>query len=303
MITQPTVVVLGAGASCPYGFPSAFQIVDQVCREVSEAGRVTDTLQRCGFPPAQIEDFLHRVKNSGRSSIDAFLQRHSADHSLRLMGKIAVVTQLHENDPALRMQPESLDWLRYLITRMCPLSPAGFEANNLQIVTFNFDRTVERRLFLMLRHGYPIDDQEAARLVRAIPIVHVHGQLGTPAWLFTDDSRARDFVPPTTPDDIRACAEQIRLVDEEISPETIRSVRTMLETAERICFLGFSFHSDNLNRLGANQWIGNKTVWGTRHGMSEADVSVVYRRFNSPRQGYLLDRSVRAFFDVVNLFE
>jgi hypothetical protein len=36
MIKRPTVLILGAGASVPFGFPSGRQVLDDVCRGLSK---------------------------------------------------------------------------------------------------------------------------------------------------------------------------------------------------------------------------------------------------------------------------
>ena len=35
MIKTPTVLILGAGASINYGFPSGLQLKNEICREIS----------------------------------------------------------------------------------------------------------------------------------------------------------------------------------------------------------------------------------------------------------------------------
>ena len=46
-----------------------------------------------------------------------------------------------------------------------------FLCNNLKVITFNFDRSFERRLFLAVQTNYPGED--VPTLVAKIPILHV----------------------------------------------------------------------------------------------------------------------------------
>jgi hypothetical protein len=299
MITKPTVLVLGAGASCPYHFPSAFEIVEQLCREAHNPEAVVMTLEMCGFARPQVLDFLRQVKHSGQYSIDAFLQRQPKDAALRMMGKIAVVARLIEDENHLLNVSADDDWYRHFFARLLPKDSEGVRSHRLHVVTFNFDRSFERRLFLMIRNTYTLDDGRAALLAASIPVTHVHGQLGSADWL---GAGGRAYGAPLTVENINACAGQIRLVDDEIALAMLRDVHTVLEAAHTICFIGFSFHPDNLDRLNAGPSLGNKTLCGTRQGMSSVDVDRVYRRFNSPRRNYLSDCSARQLFDVVDLF-
>ena len=36
MIIKPTVLILGAGASCPYGFPTGLQLKARICKSLNE---------------------------------------------------------------------------------------------------------------------------------------------------------------------------------------------------------------------------------------------------------------------------
>jgi hypothetical protein len=159
---------------------------------------------------------------------------------------------------------------------------------------------LERRLFLLLRATYGIDDDYAAELTKEIPILHVHGMLGGRTWL---GEEGRAYEPVANQPDFVACVKQIAVSDDEIGADTLATARKMLDEAIRVCFLGFSFHEDNLRRLDAAATLKDKIVKGTCQGMSEAAQDRVYRYFNFPTQGYLLRRSVRDFFNIVDFVD
>jgi hypothetical protein len=46
------------------------------------------------------------------------------------------------------------------------------------VITFNFDRSFEYRLFRMLRGSYGLDDNQAGKLCAVVPVLHIHGSLG-----------------------------------------------------------------------------------------------------------------------------
>src|SRR5712671_5186207 len=77
MITTPTVLVLGAGASYPYGFPTGKQLKEQICNTFSPEGSLPDVFasEECTLEPEQFFAFREAFLRSGQPSIDAFLER------------------------------------------------------------------------------------------------------------------------------------------------------------------------------------------------------------------------------------
>lgn len=300
MIQKQTALVLGAGASRPYGFLTALEMVAATEREIVDPVALSPTLMKAGFSDGDLQAFFRSLKGSGFYSMDAFVQRRKAPAVFRDIAKAVMITQILpiEIDAHLCGQAENTDWYRYLFAGMCPTSPNAFPSNRLKVITFNFDRSFERRLFLTLKDVYGVNDHDAAKLASSIEVLHIHGQLGACAWL---DEGGRDYEGLKDPAVIAQCVGQIHVVDEEIAPAVLTRAQTILDEAEVICFLGFSFHPDNLNRLNA-RILGNKTLCGTRKDMSEASCGEVYRCFNSPRRDYLYNCAARQFFDRFNLF-
>src|SRR6266536_2084560 len=89
MITIPTVLILGAGASCPYGFPTAKKLKRLICDAFSSpetrASVVLSGL--CGYRPHKFFEFREAFRKSGVSSVDAFLE-HRTD--FLEVGKLAI---------------------------------------------------------------------------------------------------------------------------------------------------------------------------------------------------------------------
>jgi hypothetical protein len=70
MIKRPTVFVLGAGASMPYGFPSGEVLLGGM---LSIQAEVAEALKECGYGPPEWSPIQNAIKRSGHQSIDAFL--------------------------------------------------------------------------------------------------------------------------------------------------------------------------------------------------------------------------------------
>jgi hypothetical protein len=117
------------------------------------------------------------------------------------------------------------------------------------------------------------------RLTEVVPVLHMHGDLGEKAWL-TDrvpSGAGRPYEPTTDPDVVRAVAERIRIVHHGVPDETTDRARLWLREAERILFLGFSYHDLNLAKLNIPETLRGKQVRGTRLGMGQGPIARVNR--------------------------
>jgi hypothetical protein len=72
VIAKPTIFVLGAGASAPYGFPTAKGLFDLVYAIMSADSILLTVLMECDFSEDEILTFCRRVNASGQDSIRSF---------------------------------------------------------------------------------------------------------------------------------------------------------------------------------------------------------------------------------------
>jgi hypothetical protein len=136
-----------------------------------------------------IEAFLPAFAAAGRRSIDAFLQSRPEFH---LLAKTAIALHLMPLERDDMRYGRTEDWYGYLLDSLCQRTSDDYRANQLSVITFNFDRSLERRIYLTLQASYGISGDDLRQLCCHVPIVHVHGQLGTPSWLEGGDG-SRDY--------------------------------------------------------------------------------------------------------------
>src|SRR5215211_8988152 len=111
MISRPTVLVLGAGASAPFGFPTGLRLSERIVRDLQVGHPGYNALQEyCGFDETEITRFRLAFFRSGRNSVDAFLE-HRED--LLGVGKAAIAVGLigFENEGRLFAYDDA-NWLR-----------------------------------------------------------------------------------------------------------------------------------------------------------------------------------------------
>jgi len=286
VITKPTVFVLGAGASQPYGFPLGVQLVDQICAEISGVDPLLiGRLERLGHDRGHTHRFVNAMMAARPYSIDAFLETR---REFREVGKAAIADVLLRAEAnAKGQQPmPGVDWYRYVLNKFLLLqNPKYFEvqAKRLTIVTFNFDRSFEYALFRGVRHGFEVDDESARNLVTEVRIHHVHGVLGEPLWLYPDSENGTDYgaIDDALLGAVPKAVENIKIVDEEIAQAVIEDVEAALRKAVHVYFIGFGFDIRNLTKLRTPDSVSKALVLGTAFEWTNSERLPVLRHFNS----------------------
>jgi hypothetical protein len=270
MITHPTVLVLGAGASCPFGFPTGRDLLERIVSQTIQpkVGALGQLLLHCGFDAEEISNFGQTLNFSQRNSVDAFLEHRAAEYLQ--IGKAAIAGALSPYE-TLETLVKKGDWYRYLFNQLNS-SFDDFDKNRLAIITFNYDRSIEQFLYSALRHSYGRGIDESAAKVKAIPIVHLHGSLGKLAEFEANGQR---YGPPFTGGVIQERAKQIKIIHETVDNEPqFKEAHRLLSEAERICFLGFGYDPTNLRRLlQPADVLVNKSVVGSAMHLTEAEKS------------------------------
>lgn len=257
MIKTPTVLVLGAGASCPYGFPSGRKLLATILEIAGGANSFnTRILQACGFGREAIHSFRTILSEADVDSIDDFLE-HAPDFTDIAKAAIAICLLPCETHTNLFEQMVGKDsWYRYLFGQL-NTSFDDFGHNRLSVITFNYDRLIEHYLHTVLkrRHHGKTDAQYAEKL-RNIEVVHVHGSLGKLPWQNTDFhdvpyGRWADNTHQNLDNvqHVQYAAVGISTVHEEGEFAPIIRARELLHQAKRIYILGFGYHEENLKLL------------------------------------------------------
>lgn len=277
MITEPTVLVLGAGASYPYGFPTANELKTLICEAFLNPATVASRLLGSNFDSDCNADDFHAFREAfwraGQPSIDAFLEYRK---DLLEIGKLAIAYCLipFEDENALyRPIPNHRGghWYEYLAVKLTA-NFDDFGANKLSIITFNYDRSLEHYLLRALQNLHNKTAEECAPKLAEIPIIHVYGQLGKQAY---PQPGSRKYDPDNQRfATVASAAAGITLLHEGISD--LEQARSVLNGAQRVCFLGFGYHPLNLKRLQLeNSSQSQRYVFGTVRGFLGLEVQKV----------------------------
>jgi hypothetical protein len=284
MIEVPTVLVLGAGASMPFGFPSGKNLKNEIYETLKNWK--DNTLVRQLAPPNVLKNFLERLTYSPEESIDAFLE-YEESKNIEFGKKIIAATLLpYEKEKTLfqdfltsQEKGKEFNWYQYLWNQM-NTSFENFEKNKLSVITLNYDRSLEYYLFTALKHKFPgKKTEEYSDKLSSIPIIHIYGKLGYLPWELPknnelvripynyDWSKSNDDDFDYLYEKIVNAATEIKIVHENEKIKESEKIRELLANNQRIYFLGFGFNPINLKRIIGNLQRDDGEIRGTMYQM------------------------------------
>jgi hypothetical protein len=277
MINVPTVLVLGAGASVPYGFPSAEELKRLICGafDIQTNPHPAQFLaDRYDYSLEQFAEFREALSKSGKTSVDEFLEHRKEFVDV---GKLAIAYCLipyeNENNLFLTEARRGGDWYQYLFNKLnAPFHE--FAGNQLSVVTFNYDRSLEHYLLTTLQNAYGRSYEECAELVAKIPIVHVYGQLSRVPYPKPD---SRPYYPKAELSMSAGNAAQGIKILHDADPK-FEEAHKLLIQAKTICFLGFSYHPVNVQRLALRGALSQGIVFGSALGLVDSEMSDIAGR-------------------------
>ena len=197
MITTPTVLILGAGASMPFGFPSGEELVSCILKELEgeepagsalvrihqamaerKSARAVLTQAIDSIEPEMLIDSFHEALfYSGRQSIDTFLEYNPQFLEVGKMAIASVLVPLENNRTLFSTTP---NWYKLLFNHL-DTRFEEFAENKLSILTYNYDRSLEQFLLTALRYSYrgmKAEYDQCWEQLSKVPIIHLHGSLG-----------------------------------------------------------------------------------------------------------------------------
>jgi hypothetical protein len=251
MIKKKTTLVLGAGASVAYGFPTGNKLLEQLCD--AERNLVEVALFRELGLLEKSAEIRESLLNSAASSIDNFLSRKDGV-DLRT-GKLMLAYQLANCELHQQLLKHGIedDWYRYLWHHMLTewRTPEELVGNNrLSVVTFNYDRSLEHFLTTVIAKTFGRTDGNANKIRNHLVgvVLHVYGQLG--GYFANSREQARAYEPTESVEALERAAKDIEIIPEARDDSgRFDTARRILVDADQIAFLGFGFDETNVRRL------------------------------------------------------
>jgi len=276
MINEPTVFILGAGASCPYGYPSGWELRQQIIGLFPHDFKVLiqkrgEIIESVDFEMMQqeIEPFVFKFNKSNTKSIDLFLARNP---EFALLGKYAIIFRIFaaEKDSKFGddLARKDQDWYSYLLEKMTDdlitkNDYAGFSKNKISLITFNYDRSLEHFLYESLINSFNgIDHRKIKEQLCQLKIIHVFDQVAGLDWQDLDSKI--EYRCNIVRLNVPSLAHKLRIIYDTTENSAIGEVHKLITEARNIFFLGFGYAKENLKILGIPEVLkAGQRIFGT----------------------------------------
>lgn len=284
MIETATTFILGAGASCDYDYPLGYKLMSYLWKSIPGDGWIGKLIEAKGIDRPTRQQFARHLHDCGLASIDDFLERRSDPD--KELGKFAIAAALLEKESIRNLQRshEGPGWFDYIYNKMADGAATDsflISENKVRFVTFNYDRSLEFLFLRAIRGTYGLEDAKAWKVVKSIPIVHVHGILyGSASETFQyDGNEIATGVGEMgyRVGKVQKAAQGISLMDEVLETSNdnpYARARGYLIGSGRAVFLGFGYHKGNIERLKTKRAIGapGTELFGTAFELKTAEV-------------------------------
>lgn len=270
MVTTPVTFIVGAGASADYGLPLGKDLL-RVARQANPGSELYQLLIAAGVNVSALNGVLEDLRRHAAESIDEYMftrpGKADVDRVCRML--IAGGLGIRMAESTARASAPKEDWLAYIGAELrngARSFAECVEANRVQFVTFNFDSVIEERLAANLASFLDFD---AGRLAHVVPVHHVHGRLPYPPTV-TMTGRYPQHFHPEWLDWIHQAAKSVNVIVDDIHGDVLTQARNAISSAAVVCFLGFSYHRINVQRL--LPLAGNdRDVYGTTVGLEDGE--------------------------------
>ncbi len=282
MIDKKTVFILGAGASCPYGYPHAAQLRKDICIDLPKKTQHRLVSGKnfhkfiAGKESELIEYFAKTFLDSATPSIDLFLARNPR---LAETGKYIIAHEILSAEETSRFNELShpnQDWYSYLYHRLTQdviteNDLKKINLNNITFITFNYDRSLEHFLYTSFKNSFTaVPENKILDIVKNIPIHHVYGKIAPLGWENGNEGlsyrvKVNDLI-------LNQYSKNIRTIYEK-NPE-LRDIELDLHNAERVFFLGFGYAEENMNLIKVPEILpANIRIFGTGFGLNNKELN------------------------------
>lgn len=306
MFRAKTVLVIGAGASVEVGLPMGSDLLKQIVKLTHIT--FEHYSQRSGDPA--IFEALKIILNEGGSVTKINEHIHAAwqlsdsasqaisvdnvidaleDPKVELVGKLGIVQAILKAEaasPAFRRVQSSLNnidlskfsdaWyssFTKLLTENVRKSEVGSIFDNIEIVNFNYDRCLEHYLPFSLASYYGLESDAIREIMQNLTIHRPYGVAGRLPWQ-KGDGPSVGF-GQGSPQQLADVAQQVRTFTERVEEgDELAAMQATMAGADRIIFLGFAFHRQNVKLL-AQQAQDHTEVMATTFGISKSDKGVI----------------------------
>ncbi len=246
-----TTLLLGAGASRPYGLPLGSGLT-KALYDLTKSTPLSQALELGIGHEQEIRAFVEDFRNSACYSIDAFLSRRGEWSVVGKRAIASIILTAESNhylwNPVTLADGGDQDWYRYFVNAIDGARRIeDLDLSRFSVVSFNYDRSFEWFVANAIKNRYGTTLEMALAKLAEIEFVHVYGSLGS------IDPASKDHVSygnGATAARVQRAFGRLRVIPEgRDDDDDVQRARTLLSKAEQVVILGFGFDPDNLARL------------------------------------------------------
>lgn len=294
------VLILGAGASTPYGFPTGNKLREQILDDFSYERKVNGGIvpkiitavrqpEIFPFSPEQCARFRDEFRLAQTYSIDAFIERRAEE--FQEIGKFAIAHRLLRCESEKELFDNG-DWYQAFWNRVLPngaSSPKRFT-----VITFNYDRSLQHYLKVAARaalgaaHQDTMDDQ--------VKILPMHGS-------FSKVSANAPFghcEERHTPEFAKSIYLPHEFAGISLRSTPFDTAKEYLSYAKRIFILGFGFDPTNTERLFGDLDLSKAVIQATGTGLGDGAKRRACDAVKRPRQDLFYKNGDASMADLIS---
>ncbi|WP_271077637.1 hypothetical protein [Aurantiacibacter sp. MUD61] len=308
MIRTKTTLVVGAGASCELQFPDGREFLARISAGFdfqrlgtsletpdikAMADHIADIAKKARVKKAALMEAGQTIRSAARisSSIDSILEQHGDNPMVLAVGKLAIAHYTLDAEAQSPLGEEPKDpgdlpvrgnenWLFQLaraVVNGVPRSEAERCFDNLSIICFNYDRSIEHYLPWTLHMAFGMSLTDARSLVaEKLKIIHPYGMPGKLDWQSAKMPVAEWGAGEL--EDLPSVVEQIHTLSERKEERGFsRQMFAEVVQGKRLVFLGFGFDPMNCAMLFDAPFEHNPDVLVTLPRASDTQRAAVMR--------------------------
>lgn len=282
MNLQDTIFILGAGASKPYGYPTASKLRDDIISEYENVIRETFKLmnrdsQLIKRALQEISPIIKEFDLSHTNSIDLFLTRKSERKNVNLgVELIWMFIMWYERNSISSRQIEDKDedWYYEFFNELTGDITTKKELDNMpadkiHFINFNYDRSLENYLYESFMNSFSLTKEETTELMsKHFCFTHVYGKVANFDW----DIGKANTIAYKDPNGVFILMNATNMInilyaERNIDPATQELIKSKI----KIIVLGFGFAKANIDFLNLKEILtANHVIYATGIGLYES---------------------------------
>lgn len=307
------VLVVGAGASKEVNLPLGTELKAKIAslldirfemgsQQISGDFNITQAFRTLvKYPnghPGDINPYLSKcwlIRDAMplAESIDNFIDAHR-EEVVAICAKLGIAVAILEaesksllkvdkrsSNPYMNLKALESTWYSAffkLLVEGCQLSDLPKRLSSIAIISFNYDRCIEVFLNASFCQYYSIDERAANDILKNLEIYHPYGFIGEPFNKANPPHFEYGIVPHHT--QIINLVDKIKTFTEgtDENKSDIKAIRYLIETTDRLAFIGFAFNRQNLRLLygnGIRKGRPQAKVYGSSYGISETGAEII----------------------------